>query len=162
MIPTDSRFKDDDFLPAQRFKTRNGKNAGAILMTTPTTSTSGVLHQSSFTHHVGEHDVAHAQAHGGEYEIDPPHAQEAARGHAYAAPQPVVFRKKRASGGGVEDDDSDDPAGSMEFPESDAHAQAHILHRESGASGSGEVAALAPADKAVADAIALGKRLGVI
>ena len=62
----------------------------------------------------------------------------------------------------IEDDDSDDPAGSMEFPESDAHAQAHILHRESGASGSGDVAALAPADKAVADAIALGKRLGVI
>ena len=156
MIPTDSRFKDDDFLPARRFKTRNGKNAGAILMTTPTTSTSDVLHQSSFTHHVDDHHVAHAQAHGGEYEIDPPHAQEAARGHAYVAPQPMVFRKKRAAGGGVDDDE---PVGSTEFPERDAHAQAHVLHRDGPDQG---VARLPAEADGVAKAIALGKRLGVI
>ena len=50
MIPTDSRFKDEEFLPKKRFKTKNGKLAGAILMTTPTHSTSNHLHHSSFTH----------------------------------------------------------------------------------------------------------------
>jgi hypothetical protein len=36
MIPTDSRFKDEDFLPKNRFKTNHGKEAGHILMTTTT------------------------------------------------------------------------------------------------------------------------------
>jgi hypothetical protein len=158
MIPTDSRFKDDDFLPAQRFQTRNGKNAGAILMTTPTTSTSGALHDSQFTHHVSDAHVAHAQAHGGEYEIDPPHEQEAARGRAYVAPQPMAFRKRRASGGAVDDVSEDDPNDSMAFPEQDDRAQAHILHRE----GPDAAPAARKPVAAVEDAIALAKRVGVL
>jgi hypothetical protein len=39
MIPTDSRFMDTEFLPKNRFKSKNGKEAGHILMTTPTEST---------------------------------------------------------------------------------------------------------------------------
>lgn len=79
-IPTDSRFKDDDFLPAEssRFKTKNGKNAGAILMTTPTTSTPDNVHRGEFTHHVGTDEIEHAKANKGEYEIDKPEEQEKA------------------------------------------------------------------------------------
>lgn len=88
-IPTDSRFKDNDFLPKEenRFKAKNGRSAGALVMTTPTTSTSDVQHHSEFTHHVNESHIAHAKAHHGEYEIDRPEDQEAARGKSYLAPK---------------------------------------------------------------------------
>jgi hypothetical protein len=98
MIPTDSRFKDEDFLPKDRFKSKNGKTVGHLLMTTPTTSTSTVQHQSAFTHHVNEGHIKHAQDNKGEYEIDPPHAQEAGAGKEYAPPQPIKFM---AEGGAV-------------------------------------------------------------
>jgi hypothetical protein len=100
MIPTDSRFKDDEFLPKNRFKTKNGKVAGAILMTTPTTSTSNHLHHSSFTHHVNDEHLEHARKNNGEYEIDPPHLQEMSMGKEYVPPQPIKIVKK-AIGGSV-------------------------------------------------------------
>ena len=83
MIPTDSRFKDEDFLPKKRFMTRNGKKAGSILMTTPTTSTPIAEHHTSFTHDVNEGHIEHAKKNKGEYEIDPPAAQEASAGKEY-------------------------------------------------------------------------------
>jgi hypothetical protein len=91
MIPTDSRFKDTEFLPKDRFKTKNGKEAGHILMTTPTESTSSIGHQTSFTHHVNEEHVKHALANNGEYEIDRPEDQIKAKGKEYQAPQAIKF-----------------------------------------------------------------------
>lgn len=94
VIPTDSRFKDEDYLPhgPERFKAKNGKIPGGILMTTPTTSTSEAQHHSSFTHHVGPETIEHAKTHNGEYEIDNPYEQEQARGNEFAtaAPQMVT------------------------------------------------------------------------
>jgi hypothetical protein len=88
-IPTDSRFKDNDFLPKEenRFKSRNGRSAGALVITTPTTSTSDVQHHSDFTHDVNENHIKHAMNNKGEYEIDKPEDQEAARGKSYLAPK---------------------------------------------------------------------------
>lgn len=87
-IPTDSRFKDDEFLPPEekRFKTKNGKIAGHLMVTTPTTSTSDVQHHSNFTHHVSEQHIRHAEVHGGEYEIDRPEDQEGAKNASYLPP----------------------------------------------------------------------------
>jgi len=100
MIPTDSRFKDNEFLPpdSKRFKTKNKKIAGGIIATTPTESTSDVQHHSNFTHHVGGEHIEHAVHHNGEYEIDKPEDQEEARGKKYVAPQPnqVVNKAKKA------------------------------------------------------------------
>ena len=95
-IPTDSRFKDDDFLPPKkkRFRSKNGKIAGGILVTTPTTSTSIAQHHSAFTHDVGPEHIEHAKSHGGEYEIDNPYHQESARGKEYAPPQNDAEVKK--------------------------------------------------------------------
>jgi hypothetical protein len=87
-IPTDSRFKDNEFLPTNRFKSKNGKDAGAILITTPTHSTSDVQHHSNFTHNVEESHIQHAMNNNGEYEIDKPEEQEASRGNEYKAPEP--------------------------------------------------------------------------
>lgn len=129
MIPTDSRFKDEDFLPKKRFKSKNGKDAGHILMTTPTESTSNVGHETSFTHHVGEAHIKHAMANKGEYEIDPPHEQEKARGKEYAAPQPIKIVRKAGGGSiggrhpGLSDDDF------HAFPESNVMAQRHLAMR---------------------------------
>jgi len=126
MIPTDSRFKDTDFLPKKRFKTKNGKEAGHILMTTPTESTSNLGHETSFTHNVSEAHIKHAQQNKGEYEIDRPEDQEKARGREYAAPQPLKFL---ASGGavtrhhGFEEDDY------HAFPEQNLAAQRHLAKR---------------------------------
>ena len=80
-IPTDSRFKDEDYLPKgkDRFKSKNGKKPGGILVTTPTESTSNAQHHTTFTHHVDQHSIEHAKKHNGEYEIDKPEHQEAAR-----------------------------------------------------------------------------------
>lgn len=132
MIPTDSRFKDTEFLPKDRYKTKNGKEAGHILMTTPTESTSNVGHETSFTHHVGEESIKHAQSKNGEYEIDKPEDQEKARGKTYVAPQEIKFTKKGsyADGGsvysrhpGLSDDDF------HAFPESNYAAQRHLAMR---------------------------------
>ena len=93
LIPTDSRFKDDEFLPKERFKTKNGKKAGALLITSPTLSTTGEQHDSSFTHHVDDSSVDHAKLHGGEYEIDNPYEQERARGKEYSTRMPMTFKR---------------------------------------------------------------------
>ena len=88
-IPTDSRFKDGEYLPkdSDRFKSPNGKIAGAILATTPVTSTPNELHHTEFTHHVDQETVRHATMHEGEWEIDKPEHQEAARGNQFKSLQ---------------------------------------------------------------------------
>jgi hypothetical protein len=138
MIPTDSRFKDDEFLPPdhQRFKTRNGKNAGAILLTTPTESTSNVGHDTSFTHHVNENHIKHAMMNNGEFVVDDPHEQEATRNKEYK--KSFIKVNQYARGGSVNQGDvegsQDDVEGSQDdiescFPEIDGRAQAHNIHR---------------------------------
>ena len=124
MIPTDSRFKDEDFLPKKRFMTRNGKKAGPILMTTPTTSTPIAQHHTSFTHDVNEGHIEHAKKNKGEYEIDPPAAQEASAGKEYVPPQPIKIVRK-AEGGSIHHHSEDE----MAFPERSFHAQEHNAHR---------------------------------
>lgn len=124
LIPTDSRFKDDEFLPKDRFMTKNGKEAGAILMTTPTTSTSNLGHQTSFTHNVNDDHIDYAKQNNGEYQIDPPEAQEASAGREYVPPQEIKFR---ADGGAVDGEYiTDDLAG---FPERSFAVQMHNAHR---------------------------------
>jgi hypothetical protein len=129
MIPTDSRFKDTEFLPKDRFKTKNGKEAGHILMTTPTESTSNLGHETSFTHHVDEKSIKHAMSNNGEYEIDKPEDQEKARGKEYASPQPINIIKKAMGGSielrhpGLSDDDF------HAFPERNFAAQRHLAMR---------------------------------
>lgn len=133
MIPTDSRFKDTEFLPKNRFKTKNGKEAGHILMTTPTESTSTLGHQTSFTHHVGPEHIKHALANHGEYEIDKPEDQIKAKGKEYTAPQAIQLSKtiKLAEGGsvysarhhGLNHDDF------HAFPEQNFAAQRHLTIR---------------------------------
>jgi hypothetical protein len=133
MIPTDSRFKDNEFLPKNRFMTKSGKVAGAILMTTPTESTSNAGHQTAFTHHVDDGDLAHAKKNRSEYEIDAPWKQEAARGKEYVAPQPEVKAKKGkkafAYGGHVQSTGDEDDEELSAFPEQSFHAQFHNAHR---------------------------------
>lgn len=126
MIPTDSRFKDEEFLPKKRFMTKNGKQAGHILMTTPTTSTSGVGHQTSFTHHVNEDHIKHAMKNNGEYEIDPPEQQEKSAGKEYMAPQPV---KMLATGGPVTFQHQAEREDHSAFPEQSFSGQMHNAHR---------------------------------
>lgn len=123
MIPTDSRFKDEEFLPSTRYMTRSGKPAGHILITTPTTSTSNAGHQTAFTHHVNESHIAHASKNKGEYEIDPPAAQEASAGKEYAPPKDVGHF---AYGGTVDDEIGEHL---MAFPERSHYAQIHNVHR---------------------------------
>jgi hypothetical protein len=134
MIPTDSRFKDEEFLPKNRFKTKNGKVAGYILMTTPTESTSNLSHHTSFTHHVGEHNIDYAKRNKGEYEIDSPMHQVMAEGKEYAAPEPIqIVRKnktvKKASGGTVEHLPQDYNDDFNAFPERHFLAQHHLANR---------------------------------
>lgn len=127
MIPTDSRFKDTDYLPKSRFKTKNGKEAGHILMTTPTESTSNLAHETPFTHHVNQSHVEHALKNNGEYEIDKPEDQIKAKGKEYAAPQPIKFM---ADGGAVEG--RHPGLGHDEFhafPEQNIMAQRHLAMR---------------------------------
>ncbi|MDI9407667.1 MAG: hypothetical protein QM523_00300 [Candidatus Pacebacteria bacterium] len=124
LIPTDSRFKDNEYLPKNRFMTKNGKEAGAILMTTPTTSTSNLGHQTSFTHNVNDDHIDYAKQNNGEYQIDPPEAQEASAGREYVPPQEIKFR---ADGGAVDGEYiTDDLAG---FPERSFAVQMHNAHR---------------------------------
>jgi hypothetical protein len=128
MIPTDSRFKDTEFLPKNRFKTKNGKEAGHILMTTPTESTSNLGHHTPFTHNVSEKHIEHAKKNKGEYEIDSPMEQEKARGKEYVAPKPISIVKKAVGGSigrhrGYSEDDF------HAFPESNVAAQRHLALR---------------------------------
>ncbi len=128
MIPTDSRFKDTEFLPKNRFKTKNGKEAGHILMTTPTESTSNLGHETSFTHNVSPAHIEHALKNNGEYEIDKPEDQIKAKGKEYSAPQPVKFMAEggAVTGGrhpGYGDDDF------HAFPERNIAAQRHLAMR---------------------------------
>ena len=133
MIPTDSRFKDTEFLPKNRYKTKNGKDAGHILMTTPTESTSNIGHQTSFTHNVSPEHIEHAEKNNGEYVIDKPEDQAKAKGKEYAAPQAIKFQPKPkayALGGsvggrhiGFSDDDF------HAFPEQNVVAQRHLAMR---------------------------------
>ena len=129
MIPTDSRFKDTEFLPKNRYKTKNGKEAGHILMTTPTESTSNLGHETSFTHHVDNKNIEHAQKTKGEYEIDRPEDQEKARGKEYVAPQPIQIVKKAMGGvvGGRHWGFSDDDFHA--FPEQNLAAMRHLAKR---------------------------------
>lgn len=127
MIPTDSRFMDTKFLPENRFKTKNGKEAGHILMTTPTESTSNIGHQTSFTHNVSDKHIEHAIANKGEYEIDKPDDQLKAAGKEYRAPQSIKFYAEGGAVGGrhpgFEDDDF------HAFPEQNVVAQRHLAMR---------------------------------
>jgi hypothetical protein len=129
IIPTDSRFKDEEFLPKNRFMTKNGKKAGHLLMTTPTESTSNLGHQTSFTHHVNAKHVEHALKNKGEYEIDAPGEQIKSAGKEYVPPQPVKFY---AEGGRVYNDRDDSGLGDDDFhafPERNYHAQRHLALR---------------------------------
>ena len=134
MIPTDSRFKDEDFLPKNRFKTKNGKVAGHILMTTPTESTDLASHQTTFTHNVNANHIDHALKNKGEYEVDRPEDQEKAKGKEYVAPKPINIPKtwKLAEGGSINlgrhpgygDDNF------HAFPEQNVIAQRHLAMRD--------------------------------
>ena len=149
---TDSRFKDNDFLPPahQRFKTKNGKLAGAIVMTTPTESTSNAGHHTAFTHHIDEHHVDHAKANHGEYEIDNPHEQEATFGKEY---KPPSGKQGFASGGAVYGGDEVEGWG---HPEQSSAAQAHLAHRQDGEPvGTG-------APEGLERALMLARRVGVL
>lgn len=83
-IPSDSRFKDDDHMPSEatRFKAKNGKSAGGVVVTSATTSTSGERSNSSFTHRIDQAKLDHIKK-TGEHEIDSPEEQEHARGNDY-------------------------------------------------------------------------------
>jgi hypothetical protein len=129
MIPTDSRFMDDKYLPKDRYKTKTGKVAGAILMTTPTESTDNVGHQTSFTHHVGEHHIEHALKNNGEFEIDHPKDQEASAGKEYVTPKPIKIMKKLAKGGSVSTGTDEEMDGHMAFPERSFGAQHRLSYR---------------------------------
>jgi hypothetical protein len=134
MIPTDSRFMDESFLPKKRFKTKNGKLAGHILMTTPTESTSNVGHETSFTHHVGEHNIDYAKRNNGEYEVDSPMHQAMAEGKEYVKPEPIkIVRKvkavKKAEGGSITFTPHDYDDDFNCFPERNYIAQHHLANR---------------------------------
>lgn len=133
-IPTDSRFMDNDFLPKEenRYKTKQIKNvdakgkskrsshssAGALVVTTPTTSTSDVQHHSGFNHDVTEQHIQHAKANNGEYEIDKPEDQEAARGNKHIAPQEPPKKLKNTKAAAMSE-----PAPSAKPSMSDAQAK---------------------------------------
>lgn len=133
MIPTDSRFLDnkelDKTIPREKqFKTRNGKRAGLILMTTPTESTPNHLHHSSFTHDVNPTHIEYAKKNNGEYEIDPPLAQEFSKGKEYVAPQPIKIMRK-AKGGQVIGHKMEYNDDFNAFPEQDFLSQHHLAAR---------------------------------
>jgi hypothetical protein len=127
MIPTDSRFKDEEFLPKNRYKSKNGKEVGHVLMTTPTESTSNIGHQTSFTHHVGESHIKHALANKGEYEMDKPDEQIKAKGKEFRAPQSIKFYAEGGTVGGRHHGFSHDDFHA--FPEQNVVAQRHLAMR---------------------------------
>jgi hypothetical protein len=127
MIPTDSRFKDTEFLPKNKFKSKNGKDAGHILMTTPTESTSNIGHETSFTHNVSPKHIEHAIENKGEYEIDKPEDQIKASNKEYRAPQSIKFYADGGMVGGRHVGFSDDDFHA--FPEQNVVAQRHLAMR---------------------------------
>jgi hypothetical protein len=127
MIPTDSRFKDTEFLPKNKFKTKNGKDAGHILMTTPTESTSNIGHETSFTHNVSPKHIEHAIKNNGEYEIDKPEDQIKASDKEYRAPQSIKFYAEGGQVGERHEGFSDDDFHA--FPEQNVVAQRHLAMR---------------------------------
>jgi hypothetical protein len=127
MIPTDSRFKDTEFLPKNKFKTKNGKDAGHILMTTPTESTSNIGHETSFTHNVSPKHIEHAIENKGEYEIDKPEDQIKASDKEYRAPQSIKFYAEGGQVGERHEGFSDDDFHA--FPEQNVVAQRHLAMR---------------------------------
>jgi hypothetical protein len=140
MIPTDSRFKDVDYLPPTPFMSKNGKVAGHILMTTPTESTTNEEHLNGFMHPVDFADIEHAKQNNGEYVVDAPEKQEAARGKIFIAPKEVKItkmkkRKKFALGGIVDGDEEQDHDLNDDdfyaFPERNSAAQRHLAKRRS-------------------------------
>jgi hypothetical protein len=157
MVPTDSRFRDEEYLPRKRFKTKNGKVAGAILMTTPTTSTSNDAHESEFTHHVDDGHLEHARKNNGEYEIDAPHEQEKAANTPYAAPQTVKFR---AYGGAVGHGVLDEAHDGM--PSQSLAVQMHYAHRPETWEEAETNAARAPSNRAVQRALQITGGLGTV
>jgi hypothetical protein len=127
MIPTDSRFKDTEFLPKNKFKTKNGKDAGHILMTTPTESTSNIGHETSFTHNVSPKHIEHAIENKGEYEIDKPEDQIKASNKEYRAPKSIKFYAEGGQVGERHEGFSDDDFHA--FPEQNVVAQRHLAMR---------------------------------
>ena len=127
---TDSRFRDDQFLPSdeERYRSPNGKLAGAIVMTTPTTSTKGYRRKTGFYHHINEDHIEKAIANGGEHEIDPPQEQENSIGKEYVPPVPNA-RKAKAFGGAIDNED-DLESENMGLPEQNHHAQHHLSHHD--------------------------------
>jgi len=95
-IPSDSRFQDDNHMPANKFKSKTGRAAGGIVVTSATTSTSGERSNSSFTHRVDSAKLEHIK-HTGEHEIDAPEDQEHSRGHDYTGEEQAI--KVSAIGG---------------------------------------------------------------
>lgn len=91
-IPSDSRFQDDHHMPKNKFKSKNGKAAGGIVVTSATTSTSGERSNSSFTHRIDQAKLDHIKA-TGEHEIDSPEEQEAARPHDYNGEEQKISPK---------------------------------------------------------------------
>jgi hypothetical protein len=91
MIPSDSRFQDDAHMPSEktRFKGKNGKSVGGVVVTSATTSTSGERSNSSFTHRLSDAKLAKI-AETGEHEIDSPEEQEASRGNDYNGEEKTV------------------------------------------------------------------------
>ena len=138
MIPTDSRFLDNEELdrmvpPNKQYRSKNGKRAGLILMTTPTESTSNLGHHTEFTHNIDENSIKHAIKNKGEYEIDNPIDQETSADKKYIQPQPIKILKKKpvklANGGSVknENDLNDDDFNA--FPERNFASQYHLAKR---------------------------------
>jgi hypothetical protein len=86
--PSDARFKDDAYLPKDRYKSSKGVH-GAIVATSPTLSTNlDKTAKSEFTHDAK--GVAEKAKHnGGVWDIDHPHDQEAAKGKVYSQATPV-------------------------------------------------------------------------
>jgi hypothetical protein len=79
---------------------------------------------------VGEHHIEHAKQNNGEYQIDTPQEQIAAKGKEYVTPQPIKFMKRLATGGSVGDDiDNEEFDGHMAFPEQSFAAQHRLAHR---------------------------------
>jgi hypothetical protein len=83
--------KDND-----KFKAKNGKAAGGIVVTSATTSTSGERSNSSFTHRIDQAKLDHIK-HTGEHEIDSPEEQEAARPHDYNGEEQKISPKIKVS-----------------------------------------------------------------
>ena len=87
-VPSDARFKDDAYLPKDRFKSEKGEH-GAIVATSPTLSTNLDKTETSEFTHDAKGVAEKAKHNGGIWDIDHPHDQEAAKGKTYVAGQSV-------------------------------------------------------------------------